>query len=65
MKTNEILMDLFKKSGLTRKEFCYLADISVTNFRNCKNLKNEVRFSAIERICIQLGYDVEIKITPK
>lgn len=65
MKTNEVFKYLLSYSGISQRNFEDLADITHTTTRNCMANRTEMRFSTIERVCLQLGYDVEIKITPK
>jgi hypothetical protein len=59
------MTDLFKKSKLTQDEFIDLADITKSTLRNSIENKSELRLSSLERACWQLGYKLEIKITPK
>lgn len=62
--SNECMTDLFKKSKLTQDEFIDLADITKSTLRNAIGNKSELRLSSLERACWQLGYKLELKITP-
>lgn len=59
---NRIFTELFLSYKTTQTEFGHLTDTDKNTVHDWIKNKNQIRYSKLEQVCKNLGYEIELKL---